>query len=146
MNIYLSMLLITIMPLFWYNPIHRLQIQRILRLNMRRWFIPWEMICWRQWKKMVRYVMNLILAVGRNMEWMAILNMCMMPMKKIIDINYKHGYLKQPMSKNIMWRVRKLFIYQRMGKRGCLFRTKGIFPEGKNILQRNWGRIFWWVM
>ena len=38
--------------------------------------------------KMVRYVMTLILAVGRSMKLMMTLNLCMIPLKRISDINY----------------------------------------------------------
>ena len=64
------------------------------------------------------------------------LNLCMMLLKKILDINYTYGYLKQPMAKNIWWGVPILFISQIMGERGVLFITKGILPEGNNIFQR----------
>ena len=75
---------------------------------------------------MLRYVMTLILAVGRNMKWMMTLNLYLMPLKKILEINYKYGSLKQPMAKNILWRVTIFFISQRMGERGGLFRAKVI--------------------
>ena len=85
---------------------------------------------------MLRYVVTLILAVGRKIKWMMKLNICMMPLKKILEINYTYGSLKQPMAKNILWRIIILFISRRMGDRAGLFRAKGRLSEGKNILQR----------
>ena len=49
--------------------------------------------------KMVRYVMTLILDLGRNMKWMMTINICIVPLKKIIEINYKCEYIKRPMVK-----------------------------------------------
>ena len=46
-------------------------------------------------EKMVIYVMTLVLAVGRNMKLTMTLNLCLMPLKKILEINYTYGYLKQ---------------------------------------------------
>ena len=63
-------------------------------------------------KKMVRYVMTLILAVGGNMKLMMTLNICLMPLKKILDINYKYGSLKQPTEINTLWRV-TIFLFLR---------------------------------
>ena len=73
---------------------------------------------------MVRYVMTLIIAVGRNMKLMMTLDLCMIPLKKILDINYSYGSLKQPTEKNILWRVTVFFISQRMGDRNGLFIAK----------------------
>ena len=39
-------------------------------------------------KKMVRCMITLILAVGRSMKWMMTLNLCLMPLNKILEINY----------------------------------------------------------
>ena len=50
-------------------------------------------------EKMVRYVMTLILAAERNIKLMMTLNICMMPLEKILEINYKYGSLKQPTEK-----------------------------------------------
>ena len=50
-------------------------------------------------EKMVRYAMTLILAVGRNMKLMMTLNLCLIPLKKILDINYTYGFMKQPTEK-----------------------------------------------
>ena len=74
---------------------------------------------------MVRYVMTIILALGRNMKWIMTLTLCMMPMNKILYIIYIYGSLNQPMDKKILWSVTKLFIYQIMGYRGVLFIVKG---------------------
>ena len=52
--------------------------------------------------KMVRYVMTLILAVGRNMKLMMTINLCIMPLNKIIDIKYTYGSLKQPTEKYLV--------------------------------------------
>ena len=67
---------------------------------MRRWLILYEMICWMKWnEKMLRYVMTLILSMGRNMKLVMTLNLCMMPLKKILEINYTYGSLKKPTEK-----------------------------------------------
>ena len=50
-------------------------------------------------EKMVRYVMTLILDMGRNMKLMMTLNLCMITLKKILDINYKYGSMKKPTEK-----------------------------------------------
>ena len=65
--------------------------------------------------KMVRYVMTLILAVRRNMELMMKINLCLMPLKKILEINYTYSYMKQPTEKYILWKVKIFSISQRMG-------------------------------
>ena len=80
--------------------------------------------------------MTLILDVGRNTNLMMALNLCLMPLEKIIEINYTYGSPKQSTKKNILWRVTVLFISQRMGDRDELFTAKGRLPEGKNTLQR----------
>ena len=67
---------------------------------------------------MVRFVMTLILAVWRNMEWMKALNICMITSKKILEIHYTYVSLKQPRTNNILWKVIIFFISQRMGERG----------------------------
>ena len=80
---------------------------------MRRWLILWEMICWMKWnEKMVRYAMTLILAMGSNIKLTMKLNLCLMPLNKILEINYTRGYLKQPTEKNILWRV-TVFLFMR---------------------------------
>ena len=68
--------------------------------------------------------MTLILAVGRNMKRMMTLNLCLIPYEKILEINYTYGFLKQPMAKNILCKVKILFIYHINGERGELFRAK----------------------
>ena len=55
---------------------------------------------------------------------MMILNFCMMPLKKILAINYIFGFLEQPMAKNTLWRVTIFFVYHRMGDIGGLFIAK----------------------
>ena len=93
---------------------------------MRRWSVLWEMIFWMKWnEKMVRYVMTMILAMVRNMKVMMKLNLCMTPLKKVLDINYTYGYLKQPTKKDILWRVTIIFISQRMSDRYGSFIAKG---------------------
>ena len=42
---------------------------------------------------------------GEEHEWMTKLNICLIPLKKIPEINYTHGSLKQPMTKDILWSV-----------------------------------------
>ena len=75
-------------------------------------------------KKMVTCMMTMILDMWRSMAWMMTINLCLMPLKKIIEINYTYGSLTQPMTKEILWRVNIFFIYQRMDERGGLFREK----------------------
>ena len=76
-------------------------------------------------KKMVRYVMTLILAVGRNMKFIMTLNLCLIPLKEIPEINYAYGSRKQPTEKYILWRVTIFFISQIMGDRDGLFIAQG---------------------
>ena len=130
--IYLSMLMMTIILLFWYSLIQRVQIHQSLIFQIRRWLIQWEIIFRRQWnKKMVRCLMNLILAVGRSMQYMMTLNPCLMHLKKILDINYTYGYLTQTMTQDILWRVKIFFIFLRMDERGGVFRAKWIWTKEK---------------
>ena len=49
--------------------------------------------------KMVIYVMTLILAVGRNIKFMMTLNLCIIPLNKILEVNYSYGSMKQPTEK-----------------------------------------------
>ena len=72
---------------------------------------------------MVRCTTTLILAVGRRMKCIMTLNLCLMPLKKIIEMNYKYVSLIKPMAKEILWRVNIFFIYQRMDERGGLLRA-----------------------
>ena len=51
---------------------------------------------------MLIHVMTMILAVGRNMKLMMTLNICMIPLKKILEINYTYVYLKQPTKKYLV--------------------------------------------
>ena len=74
---------------------------------------------------MVRYVMTMILVVVRNIKFMMTLNIFMIPLNKILEINYTYGSLKQPTKKYILWRVTIIFISQRMGDRDGLFIAKG---------------------
>ena len=64
---------------------------------------------------MVRYVLNLILAVLRDMKLMMTLNLCMIIVKKILVITCIYGSLKQPTRKNVLWRTTILFISYIMG-------------------------------
>ena len=84
-----------------------------------------------EWK-MVRYVMTLILFLGSKMKCMMTLNLCLMSLKKILEINYIYEYLKQKMARRILWRVTILFISNRMGEDWVLFREKLRWSEGKN--------------
>ena len=93
---------------------------------MRRWLILWEMICWMKWnEKMVIFVMTMILPVRSSMKCITTLNLCLMPLKKILEINYTYGSLKQPTEK-IPWRVTVFLISQRMGYKYDLFIAKVI--------------------
>ena len=95
--IYFSMLLRTIMLLFWDIQLQRVQIHQRLILHIMMWLIIWDMICWRKFnKKMILYVITLIIDVGRNMKWIMKLNIYMMLWNKILDRNYTYGSLKQP--------------------------------------------------
>ena len=51
---------------------------------------------------MLIHVMTMILAVGRNMKLMMTLNICMIPLKKILEIKYTYVYLKQPTKKYLV--------------------------------------------
>ena len=51
---------------------------------------------------MVRYVMTLIISVGSVMIWMMTLNLYMMPLNKIIEINYTYGSLKNQWHKDLV--------------------------------------------
>ena len=44
--------------------------------------------------------------------------------KKILEINFTYGSLKQPMDIKVLWRVTTLFIYHRIGVRVGLFGAK----------------------
>ena len=72
---------------------------------------------------MVRYVMTLILSVGSNIKLMMTLNLCMMSLKKILDINYTYGSLKQPTEKYPL-EGNNIFISQIMGDRYGLLIVK----------------------
>ena len=74
-------------------------------------------------EKMVRYVMTLILSVGSNIKLMMTLNLCMMSLKKILEINYTYGSLKQPTEKYPL-EGNNIFISQRMGDRYGLLIVK----------------------
>ena len=67
---------------------------------------------------------------------MMTLDLCMIPLKKILEINYTCVSMTQPMEIYILWRVTIFFIYQKMDERGRVFIAKGRRLEGKNILQR----------
>ena len=67
---------------------------------------------------MVRYVINLILAVYKNMKWMMTLNICLIISKEILEIYYIYGSLEKPTKKKMLLRVIKLFIYQSTGEIG----------------------------
>ena len=65
--------------------------------------------------------MTLILAVGGRMKWIMTLNLCLMPSKKILDINYTYSSLTKQMKKKILWRLTiLLFIREWMIKGGYL--------------------------
>ena len=44
-------------------------------------------------------MMTLILAARRSMKWKMTLNLWMMPLNKILEINYTYVSLAQPMAK-----------------------------------------------
>ena len=52
--------------------------------------------------KTVRYVMTLILYLGKNMKFMVTLTIYSIPLNKILRIIYIYGYLDQPMVKKIL--------------------------------------------
>ena len=74
--------------------------------------------------KIVRYLMTLILDVGRNMKWSITLNIYLIPLMQIDEIKYSYRDLNQPINQNIVWRVTILFISQRLFEKGCLLRSK----------------------
>ena len=49
---------------------------------------------------MAIYVMTMILDVGNDMKWMVILNICLIFLKKLLEINFIDGYLKKNSGKN----------------------------------------------
>ena len=55
--------------------------------------------------KMAIYGMTLIIDVVRNIKWMKTLTLCMSPLNRILDINYKYGSLNQPMAQKMLWRL-----------------------------------------
>ena len=74
--------------------------------------------------KIVRYLMTLILDVGRNMKWSITLNIYLIPLMQIDEIKYSYRDLNQPINQNIVWRVTILFISQRLFEKGGLLRSK----------------------
>ena len=60
---------------------------------------------------MVRYVITLIVSVWRNMKLMITLNLCMIPLNKILEIKYTYGSLKQPMEKYLVEGKNNQFTY-----------------------------------
>ena len=59
--IFLYMILMKTILLFWYSPIHRVQIHRRLICQMIRWLILWDMIFWMQWNEnMLGYVITVL--------------------------------------------------------------------------------------
>ena len=62
---------------------------------------------------MVRYVMTLILAVGRNMKLTMTLNICLMNLKKILEIKYTYGSLKQPTENIYMMKSNNIYLFIR---------------------------------
>ena len=71
------------------------------------------------------------------MKWVMTLNIFLIPLNKILEINYTYGSLEQPMEKNILWRVTILFIYQKMVEKGGLFSSRRRLPEGKIYCKGN---------
>ena len=98
--IYFYMLLMTIMLLFWYSPLQRVQIHQRMRFQIRKWLILLERKLCRLWnKKMLRCMITLIIAVSRSIKLMMKLHLCLMPLKKLLETNYTYIYLTQPMAK-----------------------------------------------
>ena len=58
---------------------------------------------------MVICMITLIIDVKRSMKLMTKLNLCLIPLKKILEINYTYVSLTQPMGKDIFWSV-KIFL------------------------------------
>ena len=54
--------------------------------------------------------------------------------------------MNKPMVRNILWRVTIVFISQKLGGRGGLFRANVRCPEGKNNMQSKLGCLFWSVV
>ena len=80
--------------------------------------------------------MTLILSGGTSMKYMMTLNLFMMPLKKILQINYTYVYLK------VLWRVTLFLFIQRMYEIGGLFRAKQRWTEGKTSSKGNEGVYF----
>ena len=66
----------------------------------------------------------MILAVGRNMKLITTLNLCLIPLKKILEINYTYGYLKNQRKKYLV-EGKNIFIYHKMDDRDGLLIAKG---------------------
>ena len=58
---------------------------------------------------MVRCMMTMVLAVGGSMKWMMEINICLIPLKKILEINYTYGSMEKPMAKEILFSVTTFF-------------------------------------
>ena len=76
-------------------------------------------------EKNVIYVMTLIISMGGNIKWVMKINICLIPLKEILEINYSYGYLKQPKLQKYLVECERLFICQIMVERGGLLRSKG---------------------
>ena len=86
-------------------------------------------------------MMTLILDVGRSMKWMMTLNLCLIPLKKILEINYTYGYLTQPMAKEILWRV-TVFLFLREWMREGFIQSKKKMTREKKYWKGNEGVYF----
>ena len=50
---------------------------------------------------------------------MTTLNIFLMPLKKILEINYKYGSMTQPTAKEILWRVTIFLFLREWMREGC---------------------------
>ena len=78
-------------------------------------------------------MMTMILAVGGIMKWIMKLNLCIMPLRKIIDIKYTYGSLTKPILKEKLWRVTIFLFLKECMRKGGYLETNEDDQKGKNI-------------
>ena len=84
---------------------------------------------------MVRYVMTIILAVRRNTKLMMTLNICLVPLKKILQIKYTYGVSETTNGEKYLVEGNNIvYLLHNRLERGVI-QKKGRCPERKNILQ-----------
>ena len=81
-------------------------------------------------------MITLILAVERSMKLMMTLNLCLINLKKILDINYTYGSLAQLIAKDILWRVIIILFPIEWVIEGGYSRQNEDDQKGKNLATR----------